>query len=680
MYCVCVWHCYIKNEWCQKNKYQRPDYRHRRGGTMYVYEPPPAPVEAKPSKAHPTKGAKRLAREAEAAQAAQCAATDSPDATTSTAESATSTAATASSTTAGCAGDPATKIPEHRFTIVLVPQDPKHQADPDKRMEVECRFGCDDINDAKHIAAVCALHRIDPNVPRYRVLPPYFRPLWHTLCERHDEQLAHEKQRQEREAIKQAQKEQRDEKQRRIERLTMKVIMSTNGVSLLQSVLQHLHQQRAALRQPSSAADTSLAINHPSWQAIEKRLRSFGFDRNQARLALEYAAQPSAAPSVTLEQCLDWLCLFLPEDDLPERFRAGKGNFEVGNLALTESATSTSSAASHSRPDLALNAEPSGASAAELEALSDTGRLLYDAGYTLSSINDVCATAATRTEPLVHLLTPVFVREFPNVIQTADDDEQAQSLIDDELTVLQAMFDEHELEVSVRERHCGSCNIVAVIRVAIGSATNGATEPRLEFHLSRAYPQQPPAMLLHDTSLPRTTKHYILSQLVAELPASLGEPMLYMLSSAAKERYHQWIAEADDLHDQVPQSGARMVATVPQHQHHHQQQQQQPSQPAGSTISGTMAHETGHKAAGRKRKPTKHSSGTSGGGSSSREQFDRAPKPRSKHEEQAECEALRQEYLEMRVTDTWKTRFAKRTELPIYKLHQDIVEYAIPFL
>ena len=53
------------------------------------------------------------------------------------------------------------------------------------------------------------------------------------------------------------------------------------------------------------------------------QLRSLGFDTTHAEDAVAITIAEEGRPS--LKGALDWLCLHVPETDLPARFAAGEG-------------------------------------------------------------------------------------------------------------------------------------------------------------------------------------------------------------------------------------------------------------------------------------------------------------------------------------------------------------------
>ena len=164
-------------------------------------------------------------------------------------------------------------------------------------------------SEAQQRAAVLALHKIAGNRAFERTLPPMYVELWKELVEKqkiHLERAAREDERR---------RTERDKKAREMRRQgPVPVIMTDGHRKMVEEVIQNIRD--VSLDKPQAQSNVR--------SELVEELVALGFSsRDSASAASECNSLPSA---------LDWLCLNLPEEQLPSSFAAGAAGKPVSIL------------------------------------------------------------------------------------------------------------------------------------------------------------------------------------------------------------------------------------------------------------------------------------------------------------------------------------------------------------
>ncbi|KAK9846310.1 hypothetical protein WJX81_001334 [Elliptochloris bilobata] len=166
--------------------------------------------------------------------------------------------------------------------------------------------------EAAQRGAVAALARVAGERALHRVLPRAYRDLWQDLGAQAEERAA----RQARQAAAAEARRERDKARRAAEarRRPTAVIMSE-------------HQRRMM--------QACIACVHVTPDGVAARLAGLGFAPGDVGDAMAAVAVSGAAGAAALEACLDWLCMHVPEGELPPAFGPGAEGRPVGVLHST---------------------------------------------------------------------------------------------------------------------------------------------------------------------------------------------------------------------------------------------------------------------------------------------------------------------------------------------------------
>ncbi|KAL6077824.1 ATP-dependent RNA helicase [Balamuthia mandrillaris] len=222
---------------------------------------------------------------------------------------------------------------------------------------------------ARHTAAVVALHGQCGSLQLHQLLPPQFRELWHRLGEQ-------AKVRKQAEEVKEARREERKNKEEKrekwLERLPQ-VFMSPTARQLVENVLKQLQQQqkqpkqeteKQRTRQSKEVGETEEEEENGGrkrevWRRVKNRLLRQGWKEEDINKAFEEVEELEddgvhkteeensliEATDRLVSRLLDWLCLYVPEHELPKAFVPTK-SLEIGASSFVTSSTSSSPASS----------------------------------------------------------------------------------------------------------------------------------------------------------------------------------------------------------------------------------------------------------------------------------------------------------------------------------------------
>eukprot|EP00041_Stephanoeca_diplocostata_P012099 m.201966 g.201966 ORF g.201966 m.201966 type:complete len:603 (-) comp18808_c1_seq1:79-1887(-) len=273
--------------------------------------------------------------------------------------------------------------------------DPKTK-DPASRSYFDNRVYVDAFQ-AKQFAAVFTLHKINWDKPMHRVLPPGYKDYWYDLDKEFQAKRAALKDRgqelfaapdpfgltvasREHEKTVERQKKERARKARMGDQQLPVVRLSPALRAIVESAAVAVGSGTAS--SDGAATATGSGSEEPdARKGIINAIRALGFLETHIREALEYVS--------TREECLDWLCMHVPERDLPTKFQPTPIRLEgakFDQVALSR----------HYKIERLL---ARGFGRQECDAaMKSAGDSEYRALCTL--IDDLCADAGAPTEPM----------------------------------------------------------------------------------------------------------------------------------------------------------------------------------------------------------------------------------------------------------------------------------------
>ncbi|KAJ1958892.1 helicase, partial [Dipsacomyces acuminosporus] len=419
--------------------------------------------------------------------------------------------------------------------------------------------------EARHIAATYALHRLRSNTNMHRMLPPLYRSYWNELDIVKKEEgpqkawkysddpfavkIAHERDVEEREAAREKEKEKRARAEKGHKEELLKPFLRRRWDEMVEVQMSEQNRQAAesVIRQWTTAWDMNRAKSEDceevdavgakqeqgsnEHKAIEKELSKLGFRTVHVAEALKYTDSK--------QQALDWLCIHVPEDDLPERFmqQAYRSSMVVVPTAASNGESKLSRQLAARR--LARSGFPTSICVATLESVS----ALIDGDQ-----KDVAIpSGVVESLAAMSLLSKLCKRGAPSVdIQSAGDfsmDEDTKMAIDDEVLSLDAIYagedrvarpSAYQISVSIRPQNAKLC----------------AKDARLEFWMPPGlqYPEHLPSITLSSDGLPAYLKLHVAKMIDSAINHD-GLPVIFEAVSIAEEMIEQWLASPPPLTD-----------------------------------------------------------------------------------------------------------------------------------
>ncbi|KAA6421632.1 MAG: putative ATP-dependent RNA helicase DHX57 [Trebouxia sp. A1-2] len=175
--------------------------------------------------------------------------------------------------------------------------------------------------EAQERGAIAALARVAGNRNMQRVLPQAFQAAW-TWCVQQEEDA---QARQARAAAAAESRKERDAGRRKAlaRKVPVTAIMSQQQRSQVEQVLAQLRDAQQVSSYGNSAGEHKV---------ITSELQGLGFTEQDAESAINSVSHPNLAV------CLDWLCLHIPEEELPLAFAPGAAGKPVSVLFAGKSA------------------------------------------------------------------------------------------------------------------------------------------------------------------------------------------------------------------------------------------------------------------------------------------------------------------------------------------------------
>ncbi|KAF7730393.1 hypothetical protein EC973_002199 [Apophysomyces ossiformis] len=394
--------------------------------------------------------------------------------------------------------------------------------------------------EAKHLAATYALHRVNSHMPMYRVLPPQHRDYWQQFEQQKTNANAWQYS-----ADPFSAQPPKPQQRARSDRLPSKehpnaavpMPMRSDDTEILKTAKKRLHEvdeemqkQWQSLPVVHMAADNRALVekvikqSHLVYQPVHKKLPSdiyknicqglirMGFRESHVHEALEYCSDMAGA--------LDWLCLHVPEDDLPASFMYANYNPTMTTISHTTQ--------SLGRDWLIKRMTAIGYPAAVCEEAMKA-----------NDDNDSKALEWLQWR-LVHGDDVMPVVEDTNA-------EELQLERKEETSALESIYEsrfQHEMDSDQRLHY--------KIQFTARTSANARRQPLLLEVIipsHSTYPHTLPIFIIECEDLPSYLKLSIIKGLVEEAEKNLGLPLVYMCAEWLQEHVDDIIANPPKLRD-----------------------------------------------------------------------------------------------------------------------------------
>lgn len=358
--------------------------------------------------------------------------------------------------------------------------------------------------EAKHYGAVYALHRFNHRTNMHLMLPPSMKDFWIHLESMRKASGKHQEWMYLADPFAQLPPaptlriDHEASKAERVEAAAARyydnaptVRMSEENRKLVEQVI----KDAGITMLDSDDSETLLSSSAAS------RLTKLGFRRSHVEEALKYTKSEDAA--------LDWLCLYVPEDDLPKSF-------------LPQNLNPTMRAQAHDTTSLAL---------------SWTIDRMSNIGYPKAACEDaLIASQGDEGRAMEELQMRLLNEDLPPLPSV--DKEEAMAMRDDELSALEAIYDHRYRRKDQDTIH---------IRIL---STQKARESSLvvRFHPHSLYPFADPILAI-DADLPSYIKLHCIKSLLTEIERQQlhGSPMISLLVEWLDENLDRLIDHPPEL-------------------------------------------------------------------------------------------------------------------------------------
>ncbi|TPX62526.1 hypothetical protein PhCBS80983_g00252 [Powellomyces hirtus] len=383
------------------------------------------------------------------------------------------------------------KAKGYQCLIILSKEDKKTR---ERKTISYCPIGVfyESDQEAKHFSATYALHKITSHLSLYRLLPPETREFWQSLEEQRKalpENVAQYEYAADPFAAEEARVKAKNERtERQAARATEAPKAPWLNYPLIHMAAEHRQSVEDVIRSNPIEMPSGDMKGKPSAQ-LQKALVQLGFREAHVVEALQFRHDHANA--------LDWLCVHVPEDDLPPKF-------------LPEIS-----------PEINAQKHTSGSLALEYAV-----KRLHTAGYS----RRLCENALSECDgkemlALVHLTRKLVNMDEPRHFSLERDDiaqEDIALMQEDEVDALRSIFDQ-----KFRADKSASGNVLA-----IGFSLDCVEgESTLEIHIpsESKYPFETPGIVIRNEKLPAYIRLSVQKQLGEESLTLLGSPVAFSL-------------------------------------------------------------------------------------------------------------------------------------------------------
>ncbi|KAI7898210.1 P-loop containing nucleoside triphosphate hydrolase protein [Cokeromyces recurvatus] len=415
--------------------------------------------------------------------------------------------------------------------------------------------------EAKHVAATYALHRVRSHLPMHQVLPPTHRDYWRqfeqlkttanswqynpdpfnahaptsTAPKRQRQQLPTKEHAAAAVPLPPTTTTTTTNKKQQVVEMDEKMRKYWESLPAIQMASQHRELVERVIKR-SKIAYQPLPRKHTKQEKekLIKELVEMGFRATHADEALDYSADKASA--------LDWLCLHVPEDDLPANFMLANYNPTMTTISHTTQ--------SLSRDWL-------------LKRMSSIG---YPEAVCEEALNRAKGDESKALELLQWRLTH---GDEPLPELTPQDTEELQQLREDELTALESIY---ESTIFQKETDSDDRQIYHIQYSASLTPSSPKEPVTLQVIIPKdsQYPYGLPLFVIECDNLPKYLKMALIRGLVEEAERNRGMPFIYMCTEWFSENLQEIISHPPKLRDMTERLSFdySSMTTKQQHRRH----------------------------------------------------------------------------------------------------------------
>ncbi|KAI8638361.1 P-loop containing nucleoside triphosphate hydrolase protein [Parasitella parasitica] len=415
--------------------------------------------------------------------------------------------------------------------------------------------------EAKHVAATYALHRVKSHMPLHRVLPPEHRDYWHQFdtCKTAmnawqydpDPFNAHAPIIPPKRNFQKPTKEhaasavsmpvaKMDQIKQKEPEMNEKMYKYWQSLPSVQMGSENREQVERVVKK-SKIAYQPLPRKHTKEERKQliHELVNMGFRSAHADEALDYSIDKTSA--------LDWLCLHVPEDDLPANFMLANYNPTMTTISHTTQSLGR---------DWLLK---------RMSAI----------GYPESICEEALSLANEDDSKAVEMLQWRLVHgdeEFPIIDAGVIDMEDVNQSREDEVTALESIYEASRFQKETDKDGRKIYSIPFSTKVDPQQKVHQRLIMQVIIPKASYYPFQLPLFVIECERLPSYLKLALIKGLIEEAEMNLGMPFIYMCAEWLQEHLDHMIANPPKLRDMSERLSTfeMLQGTVPKRKVNHQ--------------------------------------------------------------------------------------------------------------